>query len=279
MAFCAKCGASIREDDCFCPNCGASIKNGQNMQREENYSAQSGAATNRNADNTATQENENASEPFLKAGDGSTTERTISQTEEHKHGKRHRKWPWIVLGIFVLLIVVFMVMPGKENAQDQKVAYEGIMFSVPQRWKPDSDVNSDAGLYFYTQGKNSGEMLCMTAVPDVSSVLSLLGADYLMDWMTEYIQAETGGETVSADKRKVAGYDAYVFDVTGVSKDANGDKVQGGYRLGCIINTDNAEMILVCAVGLSAEETDEKVLSDLDYILEHAVVTKAENTY
>jgi len=66
---------------------------------------------------------------------------------------------------------------------------------------------------------------------------------------------------------------------TGVDTDAEGDSVQGGYRMAYIINTDKSEMILVYAAGLSVGEDDQKVLSDIDDILGNAVATTAANSY
>lgn len=251
MNYCTNCGAQLENDTKFCPNCGAPV----------------------NADLSAT----NQSTP--KGTAGVAQDNSSPQPKQNK--KRSRKPLIIILILVAFVIIAFLVLAaiGGGSAADQKIVYEGIEFQVPNKWKLDEDSSSDAGLYFYTNGKTSGEMLYMVAVPDVTYLLDLFGADYVMDWMTEYIHEQTGGETVDAQKIQTAGYDTYVYDVTGASNDVNGDSVQGGYRIACILNSDKSEMILVYAYGLSAGENDQKILSDIDYILENATATSEANSY
>ncbi len=125
-----------------------------------------------------------------------------------KKKKSHRKLLLIPIAAAAVLVLLILARSLGAKSADQKVVYEGIEFHVPAKWKLSEDTSSDAGLYFYTDNsKTSGEMLCMTAVPDVSSILSLFGADYLADWLTEYVQESTGGDTVNAQKLTTAGYE------------------------------------------------------------------------
>lgn len=252
MKYCTNCGAQLDDEAKFCPNCGTTVA-------EAN-----GADTQKNPAPESTTLNDS----------------TVLPAAGAKKKKSHKKLliiPIVVVAVLVLLVVIGSLGGG---SADQKIVFEGIEFHVPAKWKLSKDASSDAGLYFYTDSsKNNGEMLCMTAVPDVSSILNLFGADYIADWMTEYVHEMTGGDTVDAQKTKTAGYETYLFDVTGVNTDSEGDSVQGGYRLAYIINTDKSEMIMVYAVGLSSGENDQKILSDIDYILGNAVTTTAANSY
>lgn len=252
MKYCRNCGAQMEDEAAFCPKCGAAAADAQGTGEE----------------NTPVSESSTA---------GETTALPPAETKKKKSHRKLLLIPIAAAAVLVLLVLIGFL--GGEPA-DQKVVYEGIEFHVPAKWKLSEDTSSDAGLYFYTDNsKTSGEMLCMTAVPDVSSILSLFGADYLADWLTEYVQESTGGDTVNAQKLTTAGYETYLFDVTGVDTDAEGDSVQGGYRMAYIINTDKSEMILVYAAGLSVGEDDQKVLSDIDDILGNAVATTAANSY
>ena len=237
MKYCRNCGAQMEDEAAFCPKCGAAAADAQGTGEE----------------NTPVSESSTAGEI------------TALPPAETKKKKSHRKLLLIpIAAAAVLVLLVLIGFLGGEPA-DRKIVYEGIEFHVPAKWKLSEDTSSDAGLYFYTDNsKTSGEMLCMTAVPD---------------WLTEYVQESTGGDTVNAQKLTTAGYETYLFDVTGVDTDAEGDSVQGGYRMAYIINTDKSEMILVYAAGLSVGEDDQKVLSDIDDILGNAVATTAANSY
>lgn len=272
MAYCTKCGAKIPEGSKFCPNCGAPVNT--------DVSDASSAPVPADADMEEQYQSPGASEASLTMDQDA--EINPRNTENLKTKKKRSKKPLIIVLVVVAVFIVALLALaaiGSGSQADQKVVYEGIEFRVPVKWKLNEDSSSDSGLYFYTNQRNSGEMLYMAAVPDVSYILNLFGADYVMDWMTEYIHEQTGGDTVDAQKVTTAGYETYVYDVTGVSTDVNGDTVQGGYRIACILNTDKSEMILIYAYGLSANEDDQKILTDIDYILENASVSSEANSY
>lgn len=267
MKYCSNCGAKLDDGAKFCPNCGAPV----NADVAADAVSPNGSAQ---ADYGNGPQNSNAVE-MNQQQPGNTG----SGRKQKK--KKNRKPLIIILIIAAVIIVLLLILAaaGGSSSADQKIVYEGIEFQVPNKWKLDEDSSSDSGLYFYTEQKNSGELLYMVSVPDVTYLLDLFGADYVMDWMTEYIHEQTGGETVDAQKIQTAGYDTYLYDVTGATTDVNGDSVQGGYRIACILNTDKSEMILIYAYGLSAGENDQKILSDIDYILENASKTSENNSY
>ena len=157
--------------------------------------------------------------------------------------------------------------------------YEGIEFRIPGEWKLAGNSSSADGLVFYTNRSKGSEMLEMVAIPDATSLLELLGADYLMDQVIEYIHDQTGGKALDAQKLTAAGYDTYLYKVTGASKDFRGNSVEGSYRVACILNSDNSELILLCEYDVTDGESEQKALTDLDYILESATATSKKNTY
>ena len=87
------------------------------------------------------------------------------------------------------------------------------------------------------------------------------------------------GNSSSADGLTAAGYDTYLYKVTGASKDFRGNSVEGSYRVACILNSDNSELILLCEYDVTDGESEQKALTDLDYILESATATSKKNTY
>lgn len=284
MKYCTNCGAKLDEGTKFCPNCGAPVTAAGTSSARTVPAGEDAAETN---SNTGEYPDWGGTE-VIESGDpvdwedGTGREAYSRDEAPHKQKRKRSKKPLIIILIIIAAVIVaFLILAaiGGESVADQKVVYEGIEFQVPAKWKLDEDSSSDAGLYFYTNGETGGEMLYMVSVPDVSYILDLFGADYVMDWMTEYIHEQTGGDTVDAQKIQTAGYDTYLYDVTGVSTDVNGESVEGGYRIACILNTDKSEMILVYAYGLSAGENDQKILSDIDYILGNATKTSEENSY
>lgn len=280
MKYCTNCGAQLEDSAKFCPNCGAKVNAdttmaGQTVQNGTDGSGQDNGTIN---DGSTNSQAVTGNESY---GAGQADQVYQPGTSAPKKKKKSKKPLIIILIIVVVLIVLLLLVAaiGGGSSADQKVVYEGIEFQIPNKWQLDEDTSSDAGLYFYTNGKTSGEMLYMVSVPDVTYLMDLFGADYVMDWMTEYIHEQTGGETVDAQKIQTAGYDTYLYDVTGASTDVNGDSVQGRYRIACILNSDKSEMILIYAYGLSPGENDQKILSDIDYILENAVKTSESNSY
>ena len=100
-----------------------------------------------------------------------------------------------------------------------------------------------------------------------------------MDQVIEYIHDQTGGKALGTKKMTAAGYDTYLYKVTGASKDFRGNSVEGSYRVACILNSDNSELILLCEYDVTDGESEQKALTDLDYILESATATSKKNTY
>ena len=100
-----------------------------------------------------------------------------------------------------------------------------------------------------------------------------------MDQVIEYIHDQTGGKALGTKKMTAAGYDTYLYKVTGASKDFRGNSVEGSYRVACILNSDNSELILLCEYDVTDGESEQKALTDLDYILESATATSKKNIW
>ncbi|MDD6361687.1 MAG: hypothetical protein PUG18_00300 [Lachnospiraceae bacterium] len=197
-------------------------------------------------------------------------------------GKKKKRKPLLIGGIVVVAGIVLLLIAAaisSEPPKDREVVYEGIEFRIPGEWKLAGNSSSADGLVFYTNRSKGSEMLEMVAIPDATSLLELLGADYLMDQVIEYIHDQTGGKALGTKKMTAAGYDTYLYKVTGASKDFRGNSVEGSYRVACILNSDNSELILLCEYDVTDGESEQKALTDLDYILESATATSKKNTY
>ena len=197
-------------------------------------------------------------------------------------GKKKKRKPLLIGGIVVVAGIVLLLIAAaisSEPPKDREIVYEGIEFRIPGEWKLAGNSSSADGLVFYTNRSKGSEMLEMVAIPDATSILELLGADYLMDQVIEYIHDQTGGKALGTKKMTAAGYDTYLYKVTGASKDFRGNSVEGSYRVACILNSDNSELILLCEYDVTDGESEQKALTDLDYILESATATSKKNTY
>lgn len=152
-----------------------------------------------------------------------------------------------------------------EDIETEDNVFEGIAFPLPARWVYGE--NSSSSIEYFYAGTQQGLPMAMFTSEDSGGYT----LDEVRDPLLKNVMAGfSADEYTNLQDLTVAGYDAIVFDVSGSVSGISGD-----FRMLVI---DNGEELIEVMIGVSAGE-DQDLLSDVNYIAEHAEKSDAANTY
>ncbi|WP_416353225.1 zinc-ribbon domain-containing protein [Agrilactobacillus fermenti] len=126
LKFCPNCGAQIKDDDEFCPNCGFDLKQARREPVEASKKVEAGS-TGKQGDGAQPQasEPEPATDVAPKTAPKGSFERPApdkAMDTVSKPNKPHRRWPWLLVCVLLLIGVAGYFTGKSVYAKDKQVA-------------------------------------------------------------------------------------------------------------------------------------------------------------